>query len=399
MRLWISVAFIACVAGGCAGPMLNEYTVSMAPTIGTLETRQALENLARFVKNPWAVPGHVELSNGQIQVTNQVGANLKFPITRTAAPTGITHATGYELDVNPAQTQDQESYSLLPVTDDSDLRRLRALYHYAVCADAPSYEREASLFSREWDIADQKIFQPPPTATKPKPPKKTAAEIVTQALKDFRDGTLHSSDEVIAEIQKQIPSLKITDDQKVKAKKEIEDAFGEANKKLQTATSSVLEIFGILTPFAAPGGGAKPSAGQKSDTAKQSGGGDTVAFEDKKKRLILSEDFGLGAKRWLYWKIGGGEIKGYCPGLEHIAALVPDPQQLLYLGSALGVDFYTDDPKKFSDFVLFALGAIPNTTGSHVLDSGSGSAAKTNLTQPFVLGGQYGQILPGKGNR
>jgi hypothetical protein len=124
----LGASFFLC---GCAGKLLNENTLMMSPSIGTVEERQVLQNLSKFVDNPWAIPGHVELANGQIQITNQLGANLKFPYSKVVNGAGaVTSKTlGYEADINPAQTQDQESYNLLPVTDSEDLRRLRALYH------------------------------------------------------------------------------------------------------------------------------------------------------------------------------------------------------------------------------------------------------------------------------
>jgi hypothetical protein len=94
----------------CAGPMLNEYTLYLGPSIGSVEERQVLTNIGRFLDNPWAIPGHVELANGQIQVTNQLGVNLKYPFSTAYAGSTLTHVVattitkGQEYDINPAQT-------------------------------------------------------------------------------------------------------------------------------------------------------------------------------------------------------------------------------------------------------------------------------------------------------
>ena len=91
---------------------------------------RCLRNLGRFVDNPWAIPGHIELANGQIQATNQAGINLKYPFSAASTTSSVSSAVstvttrGSEFDLNPAQTQDQESYNILPVTDPDDLRRL-----------------------------------------------------------------------------------------------------------------------------------------------------------------------------------------------------------------------------------------------------------------------------------
>ena len=77
---------------------------------------------------------------------------------------------GSEFDLNPAQTQDQESYNILPVTDPDDLRRQRAIYHYAICPDI-------DVFAREWEIADQYIFRSLTRRSAPSTPPKPAATI------------------------------------------------------------------------------------------------------------------------------------------------------------------------------------------------------------------------------
>jgi hypothetical protein len=72
------------------------------------------------------------------------------------------------------------------VTYSGDLRRLRALYNYAVCVDPEE-------FRKEWDIADQEIFQTPTvTAQAKKKPtagvgkgKISAASIVTTIVDSF----------------------------------------------------------------------------------------------------------------------------------------------------------------------------------------------------------------------
>ena len=189
----MSIAFtgllICTVLAGCAGPLLNEYTDYLGPGVGTVEEKQILENLARFVDNPWAIPGHVELASGTIQVTNQVGLVGRWTNSHGFTGANATQSVGSEFDITPAQTQDQESYNTLPVTDSDDLRRLRALYNLAVCGNR-------RVFAKEWDIADQKIFQPalPPTPTKTSTPPitvhpSTVKEAVSHILDEYYKDT------------------------------------------------------------------------------------------------------------------------------------------------------------------------------------------------------------------
>ena len=147
--------FAACLGlslAGCAGPLLNHNTMTLGPSLGTLEEKQVLINLGRFIDNDWAIPGHVELSAGQVQVSNQIGINLKYPHTYGVSGASLTKSATEEFDLTPAQTMDQESYSIVPVTNSSDVQRLRALYHLAVCPD------DVESFDHDWRIADQAAF-------------------------------------------------------------------------------------------------------------------------------------------------------------------------------------------------------------------------------------------------
>jgi len=354
----------------------------MSPSIGTVEERQVLENLAKFVKNPWAIPGHVELSNGQIQITNQLGLNLKFPYSKVLNGSGaVTSKTlGAEADVNPAQTQDQESYNLLPVTDSEDLRRLRALYHYAVCPG------DRATFALEWSLADQRFFVPPtaqPPATTP--PKKGVADVVKADLQSAEKGKAKPEDTANL-IRDQIAKA-ISDTDRDAIKNII-----QSDSTIQAKTDAIVKIVGnnapLVKPFAAPAP-AKPG-GAKADGTKDSSGADTVAFEEYKKDMILSE-VGLGTQPWLFLQNGDGTFSSACPEASRTAVSLGPPD--VYLGNADGYEFWTNDRKKFSDLVLFVLGGIPNTVGAHVI---GGSGSKAAATSYLNINGQPGFITAPK---
>jgi hypothetical protein len=375
----LSAAALVASLGGCAGPILNQYTEYLGPTVGTLEERQILKNLGRFVDNQWAMPGHVELANGQIQATNQLGVNLKYPYTHTAAPSGVTLASGSEFDVNPAQTQDQESYSLLPVTDSDDLRRLRAIYHYAVCPDP-------KRFAQEWEIADQSIYAPPPAPPKPTPKKQTkqtSKDIVGGLVQDYI-AQRKTAAEVEKGVQDQFKTMPLLD---ATQRKNIEDVLAQTRGAPpltpDKATDQILEILG---PQAVPAAAAATKPGAAKSSTKDNSGTDTIAFEQKRGMFIISP-YGLGTSRWLYWRDPTGRISGYCTGSD-VVEFPPDPSRLVPLGVAGGHEFFTDDPKKFSDLILFVLGGIPNTTGVHVLDGGVSLGTKNQRTGFVTINGQ-----------
>lgn len=369
----ISIAAIAAMAGGCAGPILNQYTEYLGPTVGSLEERQVLANLGRFVDNPWAVPGHVELANGQIQATNQLGVNLKYPYSSAAAPSGVTKTLGSEYDVNPAQTQDQESYSLLPVTDPDDLRRLRAIYHYAVCPDPKQ-------FAEEWEVADQYVYAPPPKPKPPKPVKQSSKDVVGGLVGDYV-AQRKTAQDVERGIESQFTTMPLLD---ATQRKSIEDTLAQtrASPPTLTADQATDRIIEILGPQAVPSAAAAAKPGNAKASSKDNSGTDTIAFEQKRGMFITSP-YGLGTSRWLYWRDFSGRISGYCPGSD-VVDVPPDPERLVSLGTARGHEFFTDDPKKFSDLALFVLGGIPNTTGVHVLDGGGGLSGTKSQRMGFV---------------
>ena len=392
MRSGVLLVCAGVVLCGCAGPFLNGYTDYLGPTIGTIEEKQVLQNLGNYLNNPWAIPGHVELANGQIQATNQLGINLKYPYSQvTGASTAtniLTTSTtrGSEVDLNPAQTQDQESYNLLPVTDPDDLRRLRAIYHYAICPNRDD-------FLRDWEIADQFIFQPPPAPPKPKPkpkapPQNSAEDAVRSVLSDFKNGKITSKNQ----IEDSLPG-RVTKENKPQID-DILDNFIDSKITADDASKSIVKALGqnLFQPYAAP---APTKTGGKNDTTKSTTGSDSIKYEQQKAELILDDYYGLGSQRWLYWRDASGNISGNCPGYP--SEPPPDPENVVRLGTYAGHTFYTDNLRRFSDLVLFVLGGIPNTTGTHVLDGGGAAPAinsKAGRQQFFSLGGQLGTVFP-----
>jgi hypothetical protein len=370
---WLMFMASGVLLSGCAGQFLNESTLSMSPSIGTVEERQVLENLAKFAANPWAIPGHVELSNGQIQITNQLGVNLKFPYSKVLNGSGaVTSKTlGAEADVNPAQTQDQESYNLLPVTDSEDLRRLRALYHYAVCPG------DKAAFAFEWALADQQFFRASVSAkgsAKPAAPRQTVSEVVRKDLQDAikSNATPEKTANLIAgRIARNVSPA---------------DLGKIQNEKTDTIVAVVGSDAPLVKPYAAP----SPSKqGQKSDATKDNSGADTVAFEEYKKEVILSKE-GLGTEPWLFLRRGDGTFSSACPEVGYLSPL---SSPTVYLGTVRGYEFWTTDRKKFSDLVLFVLGGIPNTVGSHII---GGVGSKAGATSFFNINGQSGVIAAPK---
>jgi hypothetical protein len=200
---------------------------------------------------------------------------------------------GDEADINPAQTQDQEIYNLLPVTDSEDLRRLRALYHYAVCPG------DGNAFSLEWGLADRRYFQSAPTArashtTSAAAKKPTLADVIRSDLTDP-----NNKDAKPADIANLIAS-KIAPSPTPEQVKSIKDIVASKDEDIDGKVADIIQAVGkearLLKRYAAPTPG-KAVAG-KSDQTNGATPADSVAYEEYKKDVILSP-LGLGSEPWL----------------------------------------------------------------------------------------------------
>jgi hypothetical protein len=97
-----------------------------------LQYQQVLDNLAMYCEDPTALPWHVNLQNGAVQIADAGSVG-------TIAQTDLSHAftwSPYFTGTRSIVTQ----WSTVPVTDDTTLRLLRQAYQIAV-----SYRAERDL--------------------------------------------------------------------------------------------------------------------------------------------------------------------------------------------------------------------------------------------------------------
>jgi hypothetical protein len=117
------------VVTGCTSTNLKSNTTALGPSISDIEKDQIYRNLALFIDSCThhgscnAVPNHFILGGGQAQVSNQI-----------QTPNVTANLTGVVFKNLAFQDQYQwtQSWSITPVTDFSDLERLRDLYHFAI---------------------------------------------------------------------------------------------------------------------------------------------------------------------------------------------------------------------------------------------------------------------------
>jgi hypothetical protein len=130
--------------GGCTHIALRDDTARTTNTLADLEFQQVLDNVARFQDNPDTIPSFAIASSGTVSILDQCGGG----ISPTYSPTlTFGQQGGGALPILSllfpftSQRSVTENWSLAPVTDADNLRRLRCAYRLLVMGKAtPNYE-------------------------------------------------------------------------------------------------------------------------------------------------------------------------------------------------------------------------------------------------------------------
>lgn len=172
---------------GCASGQLNVNTLELADSSANLMVSQILANLARFRSSEYAIPSQVSIPSGSATTTNSVTPNIGVPISAAATTTLANSAmaplflsstrthllSGGTFGVNAAD-QWSQNWSLVPLEDPDQLRRLRALYRYGAGVVA-----DKAHFACEYPLVQQTPSAPSNSmqaggSTKPSPTKRYA---------------------------------------------------------------------------------------------------------------------------------------------------------------------------------------------------------------------------------
>ena len=84
MRTFFGVAALSAALAGCAGTQLKYNTLDIASTVTAIHTNQVLENLSRFIDEPYALPSQVDITSGTIQTSNSITPTVTSPLSRAA---------------------------------------------------------------------------------------------------------------------------------------------------------------------------------------------------------------------------------------------------------------------------------------------------------------------------
>jgi hypothetical protein len=134
MWKWGLITMSALALPGCANVQLKLSTLRSASTLTDLQYQQVLNNLAMYCDDPTALPWHVNLQNGAVQVADAGSLG-------TIAQSDLSHAftwSPYVTGTRSIVTQ----WSTVPVTDDTTLKLLRLAYQIAI-----SYRTDRELDS------------------------------------------------------------------------------------------------------------------------------------------------------------------------------------------------------------------------------------------------------------
>ena len=157
-----SIIAVSATITGCASTQLNYNALDLAGTVDKLVINQIVENIAKFLDQPSAIPAQVAIPSGSVTTTTQAGFNWGLPITkavtatdqfvRSASPSvtaiGSTVAATSMLTPN-ASDQWSQNWALSPLLDADQMRRLGALYRYVTHPDEANLCRDYPLIATQ----------------------------------------------------------------------------------------------------------------------------------------------------------------------------------------------------------------------------------------------------------
>jgi hypothetical protein len=123
---------LSCLIVGCATPLaLRRQTVHQADTVADLHQQQVLDNLAKFVADPYAIPSFAFAQSGSTEVADQADTGLDIGWIRSGFD-----AIGLSFGAQRNQTA---TWTTMPVTDPRKLELMRCAYQRAVtqCTGVP----------------------------------------------------------------------------------------------------------------------------------------------------------------------------------------------------------------------------------------------------------------------
>ena len=149
MRAWMPVVVAVLAASGCQTHLaLRDDTLRTAGTLTDLNYQQVLNNVAQFVANPSSLPAVSVINAGTVTVADQkaLNASATYSPTLTFAQQGGGALPILTLLFNPSgQRNVTENWSMAPVTDVDNLRRIRCAFQLLVLDGGQTTDCESCL--------------------------------------------------------------------------------------------------------------------------------------------------------------------------------------------------------------------------------------------------------------
>jgi hypothetical protein len=133
------IVVVVAALTGCSIPHLQDNTIDVGASIGSIYTQQVLENLYRTAHDPHLTPSHFAFSKGTIQTSNSVTPGVSIPIGNqvkrgfSSGVFGVTEIDGPTKGITLQESEGwQQSWEINPENNPADLRGLRTIYQYVL---------------------------------------------------------------------------------------------------------------------------------------------------------------------------------------------------------------------------------------------------------------------------
>lgn len=140
MRPWMLLFGVAILGTGCTHTALERRTVKQASTLTDLQYRQVLDNVAMFSCNPEAMPWHVRVKGGLVQIADQGSGQFGAEFGLVESGRGSKFVPGMT-----AQRGVVNQWELDPVADSGELELLGLAYRKAVNPRDPQLREQTLL--------------------------------------------------------------------------------------------------------------------------------------------------------------------------------------------------------------------------------------------------------------
>lgn len=138
MRTGVLAIVLLSLTSGCTHLSLRDNTAQTATTLTDINYRMVLDNVALFSANPAAIPSFAVVNAGTVTVSDQKTGSLNpayAPTLRLVDQAGGSGPIVSVLFGANGQRLVSENWSLVPVADPDNMRRLRCALQYIVLGE------------------------------------------------------------------------------------------------------------------------------------------------------------------------------------------------------------------------------------------------------------------------